>query len=32
MDFQTYLIAMKAEARSIEQHRFALWYKMGDAA
>ena len=32
MDFQTYLVMMKAEARSIERHRMALWYKIGDAA
>lgn len=32
MDFQTYLVAMKAEARSIERHRLALWYRTGDAA
>lgn len=26
IDFQSYLVAIKAEARSIEQHRRTLWY------
>ncbi len=32
MDFQSYLIAMKAEARSIERHRLTMWYRVGDVA
>jgi len=32
MDFQSYLVVMKAEARSIEQHRLAMWYRVGDVA
>lgn len=30
MDFQTYLMTMKQEARSIELHRQALWQRMGE--
>lgn len=32
MDFQSYLITMKAEARAIERHRMAMWYKVGEVA
>jgi len=31
MDFQSYLVVIKAEARSIERHRFAMWYRVGDS-
>ena len=30
MDFQSYLVKMKHEARSIEMHRFMTWYRIGD--
>jgi len=32
MDFQSYLVVIKAEARSIERHRMTLWYRTGDVA
>jgi len=32
MDFQSYLLALKQEARRIEWHRLTTWYKTGDIA
>lgn len=32
MDFSSYLIAMKAEARTIEYHRQIWWEKLGERA
>ena len=32
MDFQTYLLVMKQEARTVEWHRLTTWYKPGDIA
>lgn len=32
MDFQTYLIQMKQEARSVEMHRLMTWYQVGEVA
>lgn len=32
LDLQTYLIVMKAEARSAEMHRFMMWHRFEDAA
>jgi len=32
MDFQSYLIMMKLEARSAERHRFIMWHRFEDAA
>jgi hypothetical protein len=32
MDFQSYLFAMKQEARTIDLHRLKTWYKIGDIA
>lgn len=32
MDLQSYLILMKAEARSAEMHRFIMWHRFEDAA
>jgi hypothetical protein len=32
MDFQSYLVAMKQEARTIDWHRHTTWYKVGDMA
>ena len=30
MDLQTYLLTMKQEARSIDQHRRAMWQRLGE--
>ena len=32
MDFQSYLITMKIEARSAERHRFNMWHRHEDVA
>ncbi len=32
MDFQSYLVVMKSEARSIERHRIAMWHRIGEVA
>mgnify|MGYP000111984197 CR=1 FL=1 len=32
MDFQSYLIVMKLEARSAERHRFNMWHRFEDVA
>jgi hypothetical protein len=30
MDFQSYLVALKQEARTIDWHRSTTWYKTND--